>query len=325
MKFWIVTPSYNQLDWLKLCIASVADQATEGVKSEDLGVKQQNNLILNTENLNLGLCEPIRVHHHIQDACSTDGTREFLAEHLANSSKLKVNGYTFSYESAPDDGMYDAINRGWKRAADDVDVVAHLNCDEQYLPDALQTIASCFSQNQSADVILADMIVTDDVGEYICHRRALKPYAFISRFWCAGFTAASFYRLSVTKTKNVYFDISWKNIGDKVWFNALHQANCRFKVCNEIVSTFADTGDNLNWTEQGRQEGLRYMKEYLSFMHERMGLLKLLSRINSVRRFFKDMVCNSPDHYSVYLNASDGRVTKLVETPSVKWNKKAWN
>src|ERR1700690_2295710 len=48
MKFSIVTPSFRSSKWLKLCIASVADQ--EGVDLE----------------------------HIVQDSCSDDGTQDWL-------------------------------------------------------------------------------------------------------------------------------------------------------------------------------------------------------------------------------------------------------
>ena len=48
MQFSIVTPSFRNSRWLKLCIASVADQ--QGVECE----------------------------HIIQDACSDDGTQDWL-------------------------------------------------------------------------------------------------------------------------------------------------------------------------------------------------------------------------------------------------------
>ncbi len=47
MQFTIVTPSFRNSSWLKLCIASVADQ---GVEAE----------------------------HIVQDSCSDDGTQDWL-------------------------------------------------------------------------------------------------------------------------------------------------------------------------------------------------------------------------------------------------------
>ena len=49
MKFSIITPSFRNSSWLKLCIASVADQS--GVELE----------------------------HIVQDSCSDDGTQDWLS------------------------------------------------------------------------------------------------------------------------------------------------------------------------------------------------------------------------------------------------------
>src|SRR5579864_8457246 len=101
MNFSIVTPSFRSSRWLKLCIASVADQA--GVEFE----------------------------HIVQDAGSDDGTLEWLPH------DTRVRAYV-----EKDSGMYDAINRGYRRAKGDL--LAYLNCDEQYLPGALQKVRDFF-------------------------------------------------------------------------------------------------------------------------------------------------------------------------------------
>jgi glycosyltransferase involved in cell wall biosynthesis len=346
MKFWIVTPSYNQIGWLKLCVASIRDQVSdEGIRHSALGAGEKGS---EARGQRLTANSSISVHHHVQDACSTDGTREFLAEYESKirafgvgrsasgndersdnqnvgpnaqclSPSASLSGYSFSYSSEKDNGMYDAINRGWKRAPDDVDVIAHLNCDEQYLPGALRTIAEFFMAHQKADVVLADMIVVDNDGAYICHRRSLQPYAFTSRFCCGGFTATTFQRSSVTKEKGVLFDTSWRNFGDKVWYNALHRAGCCFAVCNQIVSTFADTGENMNWTEEGQRERQRYDKEFLRGI--RAGTV-VVSRFLGLRRVIKERLIKPPESYSLYRNASSDRETLPVANPTGLWHKR---
>ena len=92
----IVTPSYRRSAWLKLCIASVADQ-------------------------------PVGAEHIVQDAGSDDGTLDWLPR----DSRVKVF-------VEKDQGMYDGVNRGLRRAGGDI--LAYLNCDEQYLPGALSTV-----------------------------------------------------------------------------------------------------------------------------------------------------------------------------------------
>ena len=40
MRFTIVTPSFNQLDWLELCIASVSDQGATKAETGDLSLSE---------------------------------------------------------------------------------------------------------------------------------------------------------------------------------------------------------------------------------------------------------------------------------------------
>src|SRR5205807_8647188 len=77
--FSIITPSFQQLDWLRLALASVADQ------------------------------EGVEVEHIIQDAGS-----EGVQEIFRNSAEVSVHsrGYNAKLFVEKDAGMYDAINRG---------------------------------------------------------------------------------------------------------------------------------------------------------------------------------------------------------------------
>src|ERR1051325_7253176 len=94
MKISVVTPSFRSSDWLKLCVASVADQT--GVDLE----------------------------HIVQDAQSEDGTQDWLRR----DKRVKVF-------IEKDQGMYDAINRGWRRATGEI--LAYFKCDVNDTPRAL--------------------------------------------------------------------------------------------------------------------------------------------------------------------------------------------
>jgi glycosyltransferase involved in cell wall biosynthesis len=133
MKFSIITPSFRNSAWLKLCIASVADQA--GVAME----------------------------HIVQDAGSDDGTLDWLPRDPRVQAFIEKDG-----------GMYDAVNRGYRRATGDI--LAYLNCDEQYLPGALATIRDFFAAHPRVEVVLAGSLITDGEGKYVCHRHALTPH-----------------------------------------------------------------------------------------------------------------------------------------------------
>ena len=116
-KFYIITPVMNSLSWLKRCVYSVADQVQPGVE----------------------------VYHFVQDGASTDGTVEWLGEWQQKSASRP--GYRFAYESVPDAGMYDALNKAWEKLPPDADITAHLNSDEQYMPGVLARIAGEFAEH----------------------------------------------------------------------------------------------------------------------------------------------------------------------------------
>src|SRR6266511_1025126 len=149
MRFSIITPSFRNSKWLKLCIASVNDQG-------------------------------VAVEHIVQDACSDDGTLDWLR----TDSRVR----TFIEK---DQGMYDAINRGLRRASGEL--MAYLNCDEQYLVGALTAVEAHFRARPEIDVLFCDAVVVDSQGKYLWHRKTLRPLAWhtsicpLSVLTCATF------------------------------------------------------------------------------------------------------------------------------------------
>lgn len=100
----------------------------------------------------------------VVDGCSTDATLEVLSAYSDN--RIKVT-------SEVDSGIYDALNKGVRRATGDVIGFLHSD-DELAHPDTLGKIASAF-QNQSVDACYGDL-------QYVSRR---DPSRVIRR-WVAG-------------------------------------------------------------------------------------------------------------------------------------------
>lgn len=276
MKFSIVTPSFRNSNWLKLCVASVADQ--HGVEWE----------------------------HIVQDACSDDGTRDWLPRDPRVKAFIEKDG-----------GMYDAVNRGYRRAQGDI--LAYLNCDEQYLPGALKTVHDFFEAHPQTEVALAGSIITDGGGKYLCHRHSLVPHPRHIWFRFPVLTSSVFLRRKVIHERGIFFDTRWRDLGDFHWILALMKKKVPMAVCDSFTSAFADTGGNMNLKPNAIREKaatdamipawVRVLKPFWIGHHR-------------LRRLAAGHFSLMPMSYSIYtLQSPERRVTFDVYKPTAVW----WN
>jgi glycosyltransferase involved in cell wall biosynthesis len=291
---WVVTPTLNQLEWLKLCVASVRDQ---------------------TCGLN------IRVHHHVQDAGSSDGTVEYLQRHSEFISTV-VSGYgkdyTFSYESEPDNGMYDAINRGWRKSTDEFSVLAHLNSDEQYLHGALALAIAFLNAHPETDILVGDVIVLDNECRYYCSRPVLEPtlyYTMVNTF--STFTAATFISRRRLLDGGWFFEENWRAVGDKAWMLSRLREKVCFRSLGVYMAAFVDTGSNLALSDVAREESKRLKRSAPWSLRCAAPILLAQYRL---RKLFAGHYRLGEFGNSWYSRRSfEGRVSVWVEKPKSLW------
>ncbi len=294
MKFWIVTPSLNQVDWLRLCVASVADQA----------------------------CEAITVHHHVQDGGSTDQTLAFLAKQEKETTRHNYTNesavYSFSYDTAPDDGMYDAVNRGFTHADDTVDVVAYLNCDEQYLPGALRNVAGHLSTHRGEHIVFADVLVIDDQGALICTRQVVRPFKYlIQTSHLPVFTAAAFVRRRALLQHQLLFDTHYRDLGDAYWVLRVIDRQLPYGILKRYTTAFTDTGQNMNLSENAAREKRGLEAKAKPWIHRTRSVWITLHRLQKTLRgaYWPKTVS-----YAIYLRQNPTRrVARTVTNPSSVW------
>ncbi len=286
MKFTIVTPTLNNWSWLEGCIKSVADQAAEG----------------------------IHVHHHVQDGASTDGTAAQLA--AWQEASLGTPNYSFSFESCPDAGMYDAINLAWAKMPEDTDFMAHLNSDEQYLPHALASVVPYFDQHPKAEVLLGSYIILDDELGYIAHRRPVQPKLWSSWFNCACITNSAFYRASAFRARQMHFDTTWKISSDLVFFRNLLKQGVHFQTIPVLTSTFVCTGANLAWSPAVQEESQRHHAE-APFFYKLLG--DYPRHWVNIKRRLNDRFLAPPSEYQIYEQGEAARTRIAILQPTCRW------
>jgi glycosyltransferase involved in cell wall biosynthesis len=250
----IVTPSYRRSAWLKLCIASVADQ-------------------------------PGEIEHIVQDAGSDDGTLDWLR----CDPRVKV-----FVEN--DQGMYDGINRGLRRAGGDI--LGYLNCDEQYLPGALPVVAEFFERHPAIDVLFGDVVMVDSEGRYLYHRKMQIPLKYHT-WTChlSTLSCAMFFRRHIIFDDGCWFDPHLRDVGDGEWIVRLLKRRMRMAALGQYTSAFTCTGINMSKGENARREA-RQLRRSAPFWARSFAPLFVLQ--HRLRRLAGGMYSQAPFAYEVY-------------------------
>jgi glycosyltransferase involved in cell wall biosynthesis len=274
VKFSIITPSFRNSNWLKLCIASVADQGVE-------------------------------LEHIVQDAGSDDGTLDWLSQ----DTRVKV----FVEKDA---GMYDGINRGLRRASGEI--LAYLNCDEQYLPGALQKVDEFFQLHPEMDVVFADAVVIDDQGNYLCSRQVQLPLKYHTAVvHLATLTCATFFRRNLLDQHGLFFDARYKCVGDAEWILRLLEKKIDMGILRYFTSAYTQTGANLSLDAKFKQEKINFEKAAPTWALKFRFLFILQHRL---RRFIGGMYFQKPFNYALYTSKNPSqRVEHKITHPSFRW------
>lgn len=119
MKFSIITPSYNQAQFLEQTIKSVVSQRGH-----------------------------FDLEYLITDGGSTDGSVAIIKRYAKRYSLI------IKWQSKKDKGQVDAINQGLKKATGDI--IAYLNSDDYYLPKALSKVAHYFASHPDCLWLVGD-------------------------------------------------------------------------------------------------------------------------------------------------------------------------
>lgn len=112
------------------------------------------------------------IRHLIVDGASTDDTLQIVEDYV-NQSNAAENGHVVLVTSEPDNGIYDAMNKGLRSATGDY--VCFLNAGD-FLPAAdtttriVETVGS-----QSPAVLYGDTDIVDNEGRFLRHRRLAPP------------------------------------------------------------------------------------------------------------------------------------------------------
>lgn len=222
-KVSIVTPCYNGAQFLEKTILSVLNQ--------------------NYPNL----------EYIIIDGGSTDGSVAIIK---------RYKKYLAYWISEKDNGMYEAINKGLKKA--NGEILAYLNSDDLYYPGTIQTVVEYFKRHPDAGLIYGDCDFIDSEAHVLYRYRfpAFNWRRFIVLNWSSIPQEASFWRYEVHKVTG-YFNPEFKIVGD---FEFYIRVGKHFTIdhLKKVIAMRRLHKKSLtsNWRARSREEKKRIHRQY---------------------------------------------------------------
>ena len=248
--------------------------------------------------------QQVAVEHIVQDAGSDDGTLDWLPH------DPRVKAFV-----EKDQGMYDGVNRGLRRAGGDI--LAYLNCDEQYLPGALATVATFFEEHPRIDVLFGDVVMVDPQGRYLYHRKMQTPLKYHT-WTChlSTLSCAMFFRRRIVFDYGMLFDPQLRDVGDGEWMVRLLQRGAPMATLGQFTSTFTRTGANMSIGPNARREN-RELCQSAPFWARQLRPLFILQ--HRLRRWAGGMYRQAPFAYAIFTEASPDRRQRFdVPSPTYR-------
>lgn len=221
--FSIVSPTRNVLSKVTRCVGSVRGQKGNALE------------------------------HLFHDACSTDGTSQWLTAQHDLQVVVKH-----------DDGMYDAINSGWLRSKGSI--LSWLNGDEQYLPGTLQVVRQQFELHPDVDFLFGDVIVVGLDGRPVAARRdfRLSPL-YIRNGFFSTYSCTMFFRRELLNDGLLLLNSKYRFAADMELILRLLAAGKRALHLPRYLSLFTVDGTNLSLDKRMVDETDQIRRDYGGF------------------------------------------------------------
>lgn len=184
------------------------------------------------------------------DGGSTDGTIDIIK---------KYQNKIYAWISEPDDGIYDAMNKGLQRASGEI--FAFLNSDDYYAAHVLSSVKEYFKES-SADLVSGNMyLCSEEICEKIYFDKGNKEKMFFEVIYPhpALFARRKLY------IEYGGFDTSYKIAADTDWIMKVCLNGAKVLCVDDYFTYFSDGGISFRKRYAGLEE-----QYYIALKHARL-------------------------------------------------------
>ena len=201
------------------------------------------------------------IEYIVIDGKSTDGTGKIIDKY-SDKIAFKI--------IEPDNGLYDAMNKGLKAASGDY--VWFLNAgDTIYSPDTVKKLISKLNENNLPDIIYGDTAIIDVSGNLKYMRRLRIPEKLTWKSFKMGMTVCH-QAFIVKRDMALEYDLQYRFSADFDWcIRCMKQTNdiynCRGILVNYQEDGLTDKNHNLSLKERYRIMEKYYGRIYTFGIH----------------------------------------------------------
>ena len=204
------------------------------------------------------------IRHLIIDGASTDDTLKIVDNYVACSNAAE-NGHVVLVTSEPDNGIYDAMNKGLRSVTGDY--MCFLNAGD-FLPtdDTVSRIVEKLDSQQPA-VLYGDTDIVDGEGRFLHHRRLAPPEDLTWRSFRQGMLVChqAFYVRADFAMQTPY-DTTFRYSADVDWciriMREAEKENVPLLNLHMVVANYTEEGQTTQHHRESLLERYRVMQRH---------------------------------------------------------------
>ena len=232
MKLSIVTINYNNAEGLRRTLASVAAQTYRGIE------------------------------HIVVDGASADGSVNVIRDYDALNSSSE-NPLVVSWSSEPDNGIYNAMNKGIKRASGDYIQILNSG-DILASDDVVEKMLAALEVNGNPDFLYGNMVKKDYSSGTVVGKSGKVEHS-LRQYYSSTMNHDCCYISRRLYEKYGLYDESLKIVSDWKWFlQAIGMGDVRPVYVDIDVTIFDASGISETSMELRDRERRRVLEETLS-------------------------------------------------------------
>jgi len=230
----------------------------------------------------------------VVDGCSSDGTLGIIERYRSKLSNVV---------SEPDNGIYDAFNKGIRIASGDV--IGILNADDFYMPWTLETVARAYGDYPESDVFYGKVAVIDE--EKGCWKvyPLDSPNALIDRM---SISHPAIFLPSRTYERWGLFDSTYKIAGDWDYMLRLFLNRAVFTPVDEVLAAFRLSGVSSILSRRLFEENSMVYRRHLGESAARRKIIKMYAK------YFARSVMKVTGTYGIYASYRDRRIFSVQQS-----------